>query len=464
MATWELQLISRIVRSGNLSNVLEWGITLDDFLTTEGRGLFNALLGYNQMPDTSGAVLGPYAVSRVFPNFQLCDDMSMPVEALCYEVRKQRLVIEYRARLEQQLELVEMDPLAAINATQAAMTDLQNVGFNQVTDVHFHDSFSRSIRRMELIESGVDLSCGFWPWIPLQEATGGIQPDDYVVIYGRPKSMKSWVIAYLLASVYEQRKRILVYTKEMTADNIFARAGACLASIRYQEFRRGKLTHDEKESLYSVERMLHQARLAQTVVCLSGQDASEGGDTVPWLRSKIETYKPDIVFVDGMYLMSDAKRAKRDNQRVMNISRELRQIPLKMEIPVIATIQANRNAAKNQEANTDEVAFSDSLAQDCTMLMRAINIKDEPTVALVMSGVSREFHLEGFKIWGVPALNFEYYGPIDSKEIAKAKEQDDAQDAGPKKAATPAAQRKPLRAPTEAQATQDVIRTINNIV
>lgn len=454
MATWELQLISRIVRSGDLNSVLEYGITLDDFLTTEGRGLFNALLGYHQMPETAGAVLGPYAVQRVFPNFQLCDDVSMPTVALCHEVRKHRLVIEFQARLQQQLDVVGMDPLAAINATQSAMTDLQNIGFSQNTDVHFHDSFSRSIRKMELIEAGVDLSCGFWPWMPLQDATGGIQPDDYVVIYGRPKSMKSWVIAYLLATMYEQRKRILVYTKEMTADNIFARAGACLASIRYQEFRRGKLSHAEKQSLYMVERMLHQARMQQTVICLSGQDATEGGDTVPWLKSKIETYKPDIVFVDGMYLMSDAKGAKKDNQRVMNISRALRQIPLKMEVPIISTIQANRKAAGNEDANTDEVAFSDSLSQDCTVLMRAINLKNEPTIALVMSGISREFHLNGFKIYGVPALNFEYFGPIDNKEIEKAKKADDEEEAkkGPKK--DPLKNKKP----TEAQSAKGVMR------
>jgi hypothetical protein len=428
MATWELQLVSRIVRSGDLNSVVQWGITTDDFLTNEGRALWTALVGYHQMPQTSGAVLGPNAVQRIFPNFVLCDDPSMTVESLCLEVRQQRLVIEYRMLLEQQLQMVEMDPLGAINRTQMAMVDLQNVGLSQHTDVHFHDSFDRSIQRMELIEQGVDLSCGRFPWDPLQAVTGGLQPDDYIVIFGRPKSMKSWVIAYLLSHFYEQQKRILIYTKEMTADNIFARSGACLASIRYQEFRMGKLSYDEKQSLYTVQRMLKMARHQQSVVCLSGKDATEGGDTVPWLRSKIETYKPDVVFVDGMYLMTDAKGAKKDNFRVQNISRALRDTVLQTKVPVIATIQANRNAAKNEEANTDEVAFSDSLSQDCTMLMRAINEKNSPTIALVMSGVSREFHLNGFRIYGVPALNFEYYGPLSDKEIEKAKDADEAAD------------------------------------
>lgn len=435
MATWELQLISRIVRSGDLNSVVQWGITTDDFLTNEGRALWGTLVGYHQMPQTLGAVLGPNAMQRLFPNFQLCEDGSMTIESLCLNVRTQRLIIEYRSMLEMNLQMIEVDPIGTINKTQMALLDLQNVGLSQNTDVHFHDSFSRSIQRMELIEAGVDLSCGWFPWDPLQHATGGLQPDDYIVIFGRPKSMKSWVIAYLLSHFYEQRKRILIYTKEMTADNIFARCGSCLASLRYQEFRLGGLSYDEKQSLYTVQRMLEMSRYQQAVVCLSGKDTTEGGDTVPWLRSKIEMYKPDVVFIDGMYLMTDVKGSKKDNFRVQNISRALRDTVLQTKTPIIATIQANRNAAKNEEANTDEVAFSDSLAQDCTMLIRAINEKNSPTIALVMSGVSREFHLSGFRIYGVPALNFEYYGPLSDKDIEKAKEQDQTSEMGNPKAA-----------------------------
>ena len=434
MATWELQLVSRIVRSGDLNSVVQWGITTDDFLTGEGRALWTALIGYHQMPQTSGSVLGPNATQRIFPNFVLCDDQSMTMESLCLEVRQQRLVIEYRSLLEQQLQLVEMDPIGTINRTQMVMLNLQNIGLSQNTDIHFHDSLARSIQRMELLELGVDLSCGRFPWDPLQEETGGLQPDDYIVIYGRPKSMKTWVISYLLSHFYEQQKRILIYTKEMTADNIFARAGACLASIRYKEFRLGKLTYDEKQSLYTVKRMLDVARHQQAVVCLSGKDTTEGGDTVPWLRSKVERYKPDIVFVDGMYLMTDAEGARKDHERVRNISRGLRQMVLDTGVPVIATIQANRDAAKNEDASTHEVAFSDSLGQDCTMLIRAINEKNSPTIALVMSGIGREVNLNGFRIYGVPALNFEYYGPLSDKDIEKAKEQDVTSEDGNAKA------------------------------
>jgi len=424
MATWELQLVSRIVRTGNLNSIIQWGITPDDFLTVEGRALFSSIQGYFSMPHTSGAVLGPYAVQQMFPNFVLCDDLSMTTEALCVEVRKQRLCIEFKTRCSGALELCEHDVLHAINLMQTGMLDLQNVGMSQNTDHHFHTSFDSVMQRYWLLKQGVDLSCGAWPWFPLQNATMGLQPDDYVIIFGRPKSMKSWVLAYLICWFYNMGKRMVIYTKEMTAENIFQRAGACIAEVRYQEFRTAQLTWEEEMSLYAVQRMLHYAQLEQTVVCLSAKDAVEGGDTVPWLRSKVDQYRPDVVFIDGLYLMSDVKGAKKDNVRVMNISRSIRQMVLDTKVPVISTVQANRAAAKNQDANLDEVAFSDALSQDATLLMRAINEHNQPTIALVMGGASREFHLNGFRIYGQPATNFGYAGEISDKEIEKAKESD----------------------------------------
>ncbi len=424
MAAWEIQLVSRIVRTGELNSVLQWGITETDFLTLQGRGMFRALFAYHASPETSGSVLGPEAARTRFPNFVLCDDVSMTTSALCREVRKSRLTVDYKTMAQQGLELVDHDPLQAVSQTQANLISLQNLGMSQTTDVHFYRGFSERMRRYELIKQGVDLSCGRWPWAPLQDSTLGVQPDDYVVFYGRPKSMKTWVLAFLIAWFYLMRKRILIYTKEMTPENIFWRAGACLAEVRYAALNNATLTWEEEQMLYTVERMLYLAQSSQTVVCLSGADAVEGGDNVPWLRSKVEQYKPEVVFIDGMYLLSDARGATKDHARVRNISRALRQMNLETKIPLFATIQANRAAAQNQEANLDEIAFSDAIGQDATIIARVINEKKKPTLALVIGG-SREFELEGFRIYGVPAVNFEYEGPITVGEILNAKEEDD---------------------------------------
>jgi replicative DNA helicase len=459
MATWEIQLVSRIVRTGELNTVLQWGITETDFLTLQGRGMWRALYAYHASPETSGSILGPEAARQRFPNFMLCDDATMTTEALCKEVRKARLTVDYKTMAQQGLELVDYDPMQAISSMQSSLTSLQNIGMSQNTDVHFYKGFSERMRRYEMIKQGVDLSCGRWPWNPLQEATMGVQPDDYIIFFGRPKSMKTWVLAFLIAWFYEMRKRILIYTKEMTPENIFWRVGACLAEVRYAALNAATLTYEEEQMLYTVERMLYLAQASQTVVCLSGADAVEGGDNVPWLRSKVEQYQPEMVFIDGLYLMSDARGATKDHARVRNISRGIRQMNLETRIPVIGTLQANRAAASNQEANLDEIAFSDAIGQDATMIFRTINEKKAPTIALVVGG-SREFDLDGFRIYGVPAVNFEYAGPITQGEILSAQEADDA---AAEKAKKKAAKKKPSEAKAVKETDEALAKGLKNI-
>jgi len=423
MATKEMQLISRIIRTGDLNSIIEWGITPEDFLTNEGRAMFNHILGYYSRPGTSGSVIGEQIARQLYPTFIFCDDMGMTVPALCEEVRKDRLAADINVSSSQVLELTAHDPLAAANMMQAAASSILSVGLKRDTDVAFTTAANSIMRRYEMKKAGIDLSVCSWPFSPLQYATGGIEMEDYVVLYGRPKSMKSWVLAVLIAWAFEKGMRALIYTKEMTAENIFMRVMAVLSCIRYQEFRMGQLDPYEEYALYSTQRMIEILQHTQQFICLSGKDAPEGGDTVPWLRSKVKQYKPNIAFIDGLYLMSDAKRAKKDNVRVMNISRACRDLTLHDHIPLIATLQATRAAAQHGRAELDEIAYSDALSQDCTLAMRVINDKEDPTISLVVGG-SREFKLDGFRIYGIPATNFSDHSVLTMSDILKAQDND----------------------------------------
>ncbi len=424
MATWEHQLISRIVRSNDLNAVLQWGVTIDDFLTLEGRGLFGSIVSYFSMNHTRGSVLGEHAIRAYYPHFVLCDDLSMTTEALCVEVRKARLIIDAKEHTRQMLELLDRDPMAAISKWQTGARDLQNIGLGRNTDVHFHTSFDRAVQKAYLVSQGYDFSVARWLWQPLQRATMGLQADDYVVFYGRPKSMKSWCLSAVAASLHDQEKRLVIYTKEMTPDNIFQRIGCCLAGVDYDSFRHGNMTHAEWVAVTGTVKLLHFLHREQVVVCLNGSDAPKNGDTVDWLGSKVERYAPHAVLIDGMYLLSDSRGAKKTNERVANISRDLRSMILHTKTPVIATLQANRDAAKNTEANLDELAFSDAIGQDATLIIRVINEhkSGRETLALIVGG-SRECHIQGFRIWGRPAVDFgDFAGgqELTSKDVENA--------------------------------------------
>lgn len=429
MAQPEIQLLSHIIRKGNLEKAIEWGMGEEDFLTDEGRALFTHICAIRNDPRTHGAQVGVNVIRQMYPTFELVDDPSMTIEAYCQMVRQRRLSVDTQSIAREMSSSAESsDPLTAAMHAQQRLKSLVALGYGMQADVTFSKSLGRLSDKYDRLSNNEDLSACKYPWKPFNDITLGIQPDDYIVFYGRPKSMKSWVLAHIIADIYDQGKVPLIYTKEMTADNIFMRIAACIAKLPYQELRTGKLTPEERNRISHV-RDIADALLKnkRDMICLNAKDVPSGGDTVEWLHAKVAKYNPDVVAIDGLYLMSDGKGAKnqKDNFRVQNISRGVRQMVLDTVKPVLATMQATRSAASHKNANLDEIAFSDATSQDVTAAIRVIN--EEGTITLAMGG-SREFSFSGCRIHGVPATNFGWIEELSDKDINKAKQKDEKQD------------------------------------
>jgi hypothetical protein len=162
------------------------------------------------------------------------------------------------------------------------------------------------------------------------------------------------------------------------------------------------------------------------LIVLDGRSA-QGQDGARWIRSKAKLHSPDAIFIDGIYLLHDDEATVRtaDHMKLLHISRALRQIALDLRIPIIATMQANRQAAKNSSAELDEIAYSDAVSQDITQGFRVINERDQNTLALVAGGY-RESSLEGIRINGVPCTDFSFHSLMSTKEILTSKQHDDA--------------------------------------
>ena len=316
MANFETQLISRLIRDGktSLQSLMDFGINLDDFRSSEGKGMFSHLLAYVGDRASGGSLPGISSAKTLFPMFELCDDLSMSTDKLCEELRRQRVVLELREVATHLAQMSEVDPLKAASDVQARINLILELGINKKTDVPLESGMDSVIEEYLLREAGVNTSCMTWPWPIFQTETMGLQKDDYVVFYGRPKSKKSWVLSYLMAVAYLQGKNILVYTKEMTPHNIIKRVAACIAQLPYREFRQGKLDANDRATLFSLRDYIHELKISQRFLVLAAKDVATGGDTVPWLRSKIEKHRPDIQFVDGLYLMSSSDGRKNSSR------------------------------------------------------------------------------------------------------------------------------------------------------
>lgn len=435
MPTISHQLLSRILRTGCLSEAIEYGISAEDFPIAEERAIFKTLITAYGNPNTAGSVIGNVTAREVFPFFYPAEDVNMSTQALCVGTRTERLKHLVESQLPELQSLACVDPLEAANRMSAVASHILALGSANNTDVPFGASLGRIVNRYEQQLRGVTFAKTLWPWQIMNDHAGGIEDEDYIVIYGRPKSKKTFVLTKMIAHQYELGKRILVYTKEMTPDNMNKRITAFLGGFPYNELRNAHLCMDHYHLLHQ---LMMSAQSDDRMTCLSGQDVGEGQDTMSWLRSKIERYKPDICFIDGLYLMSSNVSSKAaDWQRIMQISRQCRAMVLSTKVPVVATVQANRKAAGHSNAELDEIAYADAIGQDATCAIRCIAEKAEidpdtgekldPTVALAIAG-SREYSLDGFRIFSKCCENFDFHSQLTSKDIEKAKTEESDSD------------------------------------
>lgn len=428
MANFEMQLVSRIIRSGSIKEVLDWGITPEDFRVQEAKAYFKLVYEDFKNAQYSGTVWGPNVAAQRLPQLQLCDDPSTRTEFLCAHVRRNRMQVDAQSAIVKAagaLAETSGDPTELLTVLAQEVTRLLELGSVKKSDMNLSEGMDQLVHEYMLRETGQFPYRMQWPWDPLNEAAGGIEDGDYIVFYGRPKSMKTWVLCFLISWVYDQNQRALIYTKEMTSLNLYKRVAACIARIPYQELRHARLSPEHKEALMDLRRYSEDLTAENNMIVLSGSDAGPGADTVPWLQSKVEKYNPRILFVDGLYLLSDAdsKKGAADHTRVMNISRALRQLAKTTGVPVIATMQATRKAAGHSDANLDEIAYSDAIAQDATIAVRCIQDKEEPIISLVFAG-SREFKMHGLRINGVPGMDFTYHSMMSERDVLSAKEAD----------------------------------------
>jgi replicative DNA helicase len=158
--------------------------------------------------------------------------------------------------------------------------------------------------------------------------------------------------------------------------------------VDYNLLRTGRLTPRE-EKIYFEDLEAFSENLP---FILSGDDEDKGG--VMSVGAKIKEYAPDIVYLDGVYLMHDDRTNKRttDWQGIAHITQDLKRLAKQLDIPIVGTTQGNRASAKTKGDSKEEVAFGDAFTMDADYLIRIIYEKshEEDKEAVITIPAIRE--------------------------------------------------------------------------
>lgn len=173
---------------------------------------------------------------------------------------------------------------------------------------------------------------------------GGLLPGQSIVLFGYSGKTKSWIADLIAASAHRQSRKVLFVSLEMTEKQQRARVWAITADGNFSmsDLQRGHVTNEEVEDF----RNKHLQTGGEVLVVAPNGST---GVTPNQIRAKVEQHKPDIVIVDYLQLMDDNFRTKEMTPRMLNVSRDMKQLAMSANIPVVSISAVTDDEGKKRD-------------------------------------------------------------------------------------------------------------------
>lgn len=190
----------------------------------------------------------------------------------------------------------------------------------------------------------------------------GIQGGQLGVFLAFPGIGKSFLALYLAVQAWLQGKTPMIISLEMTEAEVRNRLLSILGNGRWSLRKLSKGEVDIQDLSEWHERTF-KGRPSFHIISGDGL----GTDVTPQVvRGKIDQYKPDLVILDYLQLMTSNSKAESEVVKMKNLSRELKLIAIADEVPIVAISSATPDDATDlsQPPALGQTAWSRQIAYD----------------------------------------------------------------------------------------------------
>jgi replicative DNA helicase len=413
----ELELISNIVETEDFSTVKRLGVTKDLFTMRSAKEAFSWLWDEYHNPKQRGEIPSKNRLLRKFPDFDYSPSRNS-LSALVSDIQTLRAQVDLNLLAEElsQNLLDDEDPAMILETLIPRMRDLK-VRTSDDNGISLLDG--ASILRQEY---GTKKMAGGitgipYPWSLMNGPTGGMQNEEFIVIYGRPGNMKTWLACVIAAHAWISNYRVMFFSKEISSTAILRRITSIIAGVDYGKLTTGNLSvQDEEiffdllEALPDIEEEEEVNSHRRAIYCISDK-GKRTSSTVDDIIAVAESFQPDLVVVDGFYLMRDGRSGQRtaDWKQIAHISQDLKGMAQYLECPVVGTTQANRANAKNPSGDLDDLSFADAIGMDADLAVRAFrgpNPSGKGASIMLVPSKVREAVIRPFVINAIPSIDW----------------------------------------------------------
>lgn len=228
-------------------------------------------------------------------------------------------------------------------------------------------------------------------YIPqLDHVTGGVAQTDLVYFSGVAATNKTTYLKWFAATWYSHNKRILFISNENPASTIIGGIDAILGAWNPKKMRIGGWTPIERAK---IEAITYISKLSRGEVIVPKRPVSSVAELYPM----IDEYQPDIILIDGAYLMTATPGVTGKGWEVERaMSRSLKRLTLDKVKPICATLQQGRQGW-NKKAERSEVAGTIDYERDADIFLATSIVDKNRTIEVLKNRWGEDIDI-GFEV------------------------------------------------------------------
>ena len=375
----EHRLVSKVIRDRDIVPALQRGVNESWFLDDENRKAWSFVRKhYGEYSEVPTAV----TVKDHYPNYKVLD-VQDNLEYLLDTMVDFRRRLLTRQGLETAVEqLQDNNHDAALLAMEATITKVNEQGILGTHEIDLTKNTEQRYKEYQALqnEEFLGIPTGF---SKIDEATAGLQGGQLITIIAPPKTGKSQIALKMAVNVHMQGFIPMFQSFEMNNHEQQQRHDAMRANISHGRLRRGKLLPAEEDRYIDILNKMETEPSFHLIDAVNGI-------TVSSLAAKIEQTKPDIVFVDGVYLMLDEVSGEMNTpQAITNVTRSLKRLAQRVNKPIIITTQTLLWKMRAGKVTADSIGYSSSFFQDSDVILGLEPVEEDEDIRLLKIVASR---------------------------------------------------------------------------
>jgi replicative DNA helicase len=361
-------VIAAMLKEGKLSALMDNNITGDLFDAFERDGfryISTFAKNYGKMPEVQ--------TFMEHSNFTKLPEVTEPLGFYLDALREQFLSNQIRdALMDAKTAIVDQGSAqkAMELLTSRVMTMGMGVSSRQVfSNADMREVITRAIHEKLASPDAEGIEFG---WDTVDRLSGGLVGGDMYAIVGRPQQGKSWMTLWNAMHAWRaQAKRVMYVSMEMIPLICMQRLAAIYTQVGVGGIMSGKLATDTMSQLQNG--LMEISNAANPFWIMDGNLTA----TTEEVYKQAMMLKPDLIIVDGAYLMGHENKRLDRFARVAENMRSLKSdIATDLKVPVGISMQFNREAAKkakkskgDDRADLEDIGMTDEIPQLCSVVM-----------------------------------------------------------------------------------------------